>query len=76
MKLSDLENSIRNVAGVNDVLLINVAARADTTAYGSGTYLVQTNLVISRLWNTISGYIVGETTTGHDFTNSLTFIAE
>ena len=76
MKISDLESSIRNVAGVNDVVLINVSARADLTAFGSGTYLVQTNLVIARLWNTISGYIIAENTANQDFATTLNFIAE
>jgi hypothetical protein len=76
MKLSDLEISIRNVSGVNDVVFINVSARADLVAFGSGTYLVQTNLVISRLWNTVSGYMVGENTAGQDFASTLNFIAE
>jgi hypothetical protein len=76
MKLSDLEASIRTVAGVNDVVLINVQARANTTAFGSGNYMVQSQQVIGRLWNTISGYIVSETTSGQTLANSLNFIAE
>lgn len=76
MKLSDLELAIRNVSGVNDVVMVNVQARPDGIAYGSGTYLVQAQQVLSRLWSTVSGYIVSETTAGHTLTDSLTFIAE
>lgn len=76
MKITDLELTIRNVAGVNDVLLQNVSARADGTAFGSGTYLIQTQQLISRLWNTVAGYIVGETTSGNTLSDTLNFIAE
>ena len=76
MKLSDLELAIRSVPGVNDVVMVNVQARADGVAFGSGTYLVQAQQVLSRLWSTVSGYIVSETTTGEDLASTLTFIAE
>lgn len=76
MKLSDLETNVRAVTGVNDVVFVNVSARADSVAFGSGTYLIQGQQVISRLWNTVSGYMVGETTTGQDFASTITFIAE
>jgi hypothetical protein len=76
MKLSDLELAVRNVAGVNDVVMVNVQARPDAVAYGSGTYLIQAQQVLSRLWSTVSGYIVSETVTGHTLADSLTFIAE
>lgn len=76
VKISDLEQSIRTVPGVNDVILVNVVARLDSISFGSGTYLVQANNVMARLWNTGSGYIVNETTAGQDLANTLTFIAE
>lgn len=76
VKVSDLEKAIRVVPGVNDVLLVDVKARPDTTAFASGSYLVQNNNVTSRLWNTVSGYIVPETTAGSTLADSLTFIAE
>ncbi|MDQ2718231.1 MAG: hypothetical protein M3Z26_00515 [Bacteroidota bacterium] len=76
VKLSDLELAIREVTGVNDVLLTNVSVRPDAIAFGSGTSLIQSQTIISRIWNTVSGYIVPETTTGQDLASSLTFIAE
>lgn len=75
LKVSDIELAIRNVVGVNDVLLKNIKMRSDATAFGSGTFLIQNNTVISRLFPTVSGYIVGETTAGNTFTDKLTFIA-
>jgi len=76
MKVTDLESSIRNVEGVNDVVLIDTRARANSTPFASGSYLVQNQQVIGRLWNTVAGYIVPETTTGNTLADSLIFIAE
>jgi hypothetical protein len=75
LKVSDIELAIRSVVGVNDVLLKNVKMRSDATAFNDGTFLIQNNTVISRIFPTLSGYIVEETTSGNTFTDKLTFIA-
>jgi hypothetical protein len=75
LKVSDIELAIRNVVGVNDVLLKNIKIRSDATAFVDGTFLIQDNTVISRIFPTVSGYIVGETTVGNTFVDKLTFIA-
>lgn len=74
--ISSVENVIRTITGVNDVVLKNVKARADSTAFGSGTFLVQSNTVISRQWPSIAGYLVSETTSGQTLADSLNFIAQ
>lgn len=76
VKISDIENAIRDTVGVNDVFLDNVLVRSDATAFANGTYLIQNKTNIARLWNTVSGYIVGETTTNNTLQDTLTFIAE
>lgn len=76
VKISDIEDAITGVEGVNDVVLVNVRARADGTAFASGSYLVQNQQTASRLWGTVAGYMVGETSTGNTLNDSLTFIAE
>lgn len=76
MKISDLEEAIRSVEGVNDVVLVNVKARDNGTAFASGNYLVQAQQTIGRLWPTIAGYMIAETTSGQTLADSLTFIAE
>jgi hypothetical protein len=76
LKLSDLEIAIKAVAGVNDCTFQNVSARADSTSFGSGTSLVLANTVVSRLWGTAAGYIVGETTSSNTLNDTLTYIAE
>jgi hypothetical protein len=49
--------------------------RSDAIAFANGTFLVQNNTVISRIFPTVSGYVVGETTTGQTLTDKLIFIA-
>jgi len=49
--------------------------RSDSTPFVDGTFLVQNNTVISRIFPTIAGYVVEETTAGQTFTDKLTFIA-
>jgi hypothetical protein len=76
IKMSDLEAVIRNVTGVNDVVLKNVKGRADATAFSFGTYFIQNTAVVNRIWNSTAGYIVQENTSGQTFTNSLNFISQ
>lgn len=71
LKTSDLDFAVRGVVGVNDVLLKNVKVRADATAFADGTFLVQNNTVISRLFPTIAGYVVPENTVS----NNIVYIA-
>jgi hypothetical protein len=76
VKITDLEDAITKVEGVTDVVLVNVRARGNSTAFASGSFLVQNQQTIGRLWSTLAGYIVGETTSGSTLNDSLTFIAE
>lgn len=76
VRISSLEFAIRNVTGVTDVLLQNVSARPFNAPFTAGTYLVLNNQVISRLWPTVSGYIIPETTAGKTLADSLQFIPE
>jgi hypothetical protein len=76
LKISDLEAVIRNVAGVNDVVLNNVRGREDAVLFAAGIDLVLNTAIIQRQWKTVAGYIVQETTSGKTFSDSLTFIAQ
>lgn len=76
VKISDLEDTIRNVEGVNDIVSVNVRAREDSVLLANATYLVQGQQVIVRQWATIAGYIVPETTSGNTLSDTLNFIAE
>jgi hypothetical protein len=76
VKISDLEKAIKLVDGVNDVVFKNVRARKGSDPFNSGADLVLNNQEISRLWNTVAGYIIPESSTGNTLTDSLNFIAE
>ena len=76
LKVNDLEAAIRAVQGVTDCVLVNVSVRPDGTAFGSGTALVISQQLVGRLWNTVAGYVVGETTTGDTFNDTITYIAQ
>lgn len=76
IKMSDLEGVIRNVAGVNDVILNNVRGRDDASTFAAGIDLILNNTLVQRQWNTVAGYTIQETTTGKTFADSLTFIAQ
>jgi hypothetical protein len=76
VKITDLEDAITKVEGVTDVVLVNVRARGNATSFANGSFLVQNQQTIGRLWSTLAGYIVGETTAGSTFNDSITFIAE
>lgn len=74
MLISDLEATIKSVEGVQDVVLKDVKARQDSDTFDNGTYLVQNQQTISRLWPTVAGYIIEEDTVGKTFIDSLNFI--
>ncbi len=74
--VSDIEQVILAVEGVNDVVLTNVRARAETVALGSATYLVNSSQLVARAWNTVAGYIIQEDTASNTFTDKLTFTPE
>jgi len=76
VELGSLLAAIRSVEGVNRVVFNNIQARADSTAYGSGTNMVQTKAWIQDVWPTYAGYIIPEDTVTHTLADSLTFTAE
>lgn len=73
IKVSDLELVVRSVTGVNDIILKNVSARANVTAF-PGTGLVVNAQTISRLWQPTTGYAILEDTSGQTLANSLNLI--
>lgn len=73
IKLSAIVDSIQSVTGVNDVVLEDVAVRADATAFSSKTYMVQGNTTLIPLYQLAAGYIIEETTANNTFTDTLTF---
>lgn len=78
LKISDLERAIRNVTGVNDVVLHEVKVRNPTSAptWSMGIYLVNNDTLLIREYNPISGYILPETQATYTFSTTLNYIAE
>lgn len=75
LKVIDIEKTIRNVEGVDDVILKNVRARGGGITFPSGTSLINNYALVpgQSFYETVSGYIVEENTAGNAFTNTLTF---
>lgn len=76
VKLLSLIDYIQSVPGVIDIKLEDVAMRADATAFGSKTYLVQAFTEIYSTYPTFAGYIVGETTVSNTLNDTITYIAQ
>jgi len=75
-KLSSIVDAIQSVTGVTDVLLEDVAIRADATAFIDKTYLVQNQTTLIPVYSLYAGYIEEETISGAAFTDTLTFTAQ
>jgi hypothetical protein len=73
VKVIDIEKTIRNVEGVDDVILKNVRARNNGQVFPIGTSLINNFTLVKSFYETLSGYIVEETTAGQDFSTKLTF---
>lgn len=76
IKLLTLEDYIQNVPGVTDVVIVDCALRADTTAFASKTYLVSASTTIYPTYPLFAGYVVGETTASNTLADTLVFIAQ
>lgn len=76
VRVSALYDAIQSVAGVTDVIINDMAIRADATAFGSKKYLVQNNATIFNKYPTFAGYVVEETTVSNTFVDKLTFTPE
>lgn len=76
LKMTDLEGFIRNIEGVNDVLLKNVRGREDSASFSAGIDLILNNATVQRQWDTIAGYIGQEDTPTKTFADTLNFIAQ
>ena len=76
IKLMSLIDAMQNVTGVNDVVLEDVAIRADATLFVDKTYLVQGKTTLIPLYQLYAGYALEETESGAAFADTLTFVAQ
>jgi len=67
--VSKIQDAIQAVTGVKDVVINEVRARGNGTAFAGAT-------TVSRQWSTIAGYIVEETTATFTFSDTITYTAE
>lgn len=76
LKVSDIERVIRNIEGVNDVVLTEVYARDYNLDFASAIKLVTGSDVLIRQWLPVAGYVAQETTAGYTFNDTINCIAE
>ena len=76
VKMSDLENVIRGVVGVNDCVLNNVRFRIDTATFANGVDTILNTSILQRQWFPVAGYVGEETTINKTFADSLNFVAQ
>lgn len=76
VRVSDIENIIKDTTGVKDVKLKTIKARQATTIFSSASTIFDLATGVNvREWPTVAGYIVEETTSGETFADSITYIA-
>ena len=76
IRISDVEDAIQSVTGVIDIVIDNLALRADGVPFGSKVFLVQNKTTLTNKLLTASGYAIEEDTAGETFTDKLTFTPE
>jgi hypothetical protein len=74
--ISDVENLIRNVAGVNDVVIQNMQIRESSQTVLLGTPMVVNGDWINRKMQFAAGYGIQEDTATYTFADTLNLIAE
>ncbi len=75
LKYTDVVDAIQAVSGVKDVLVNELSARANATAFAdrSIVYKLSTG-VNNRQYEATSGYLVEETTSGQGFSSKITYV--
>lgn len=76
IRVQKLVDAIQDVEGVKDIVVDDMAIRADVTLFANKTYLVQNKTTMFNKYPMFAGYAVEETTVGETFTDKLTFIPE
>lgn len=75
--INDVEDVLQSVTGVKNVKIIAIKARQDATAFASATNVFNLSLGVNiRKWDTVSGYIIEETTAGQTFSDKITYIVD
>lgn len=70
-------DAMQGAEGVISLSLTRILTRKDTVAYGSGATLYNLATGIDSVqYQTVSGYVVEETTASHTFADTITYIAQ
>jgi hypothetical protein len=70
-------DAIQAVSGVQNVKLTQILVRRNAVAYGSGVTLYNLATGVDAVkYQTYSGYVEEETTSGHEFADTLNYIAQ
>jgi hypothetical protein len=76
LRVSDIENTIKDTAGVKDVKLTKVYGRQDSTVFASATVIFDLSLgANNQTYEMYAGYAEEENTAGYTLNDSLTFVA-
>lgn len=76
IKVSALMDAIQLVEGVTDVIINDMALRADSTPFANKTFLVNNNTLLINSYPSFAGYIIGETTVSNTFADKITYTSE
>lgn len=68
-----LSEAIKSVDAVDDLLITDLAIRADATAFANRTFMIQGKTTLITTYPTFSGYCIEETTSGQTFSDTLIF---
>lgn len=74
--VSQVEQAMLAVPGVEDVVINNMAIRPYDVALSNATYLVQNDLELQRRNGMYAGYVIGETTPGSAFNDLMVYIPQ
>jgi hypothetical protein len=76
VRVVDIHDAIQGVEGVVDLNISEIGARPDATAFASRTIIYKLSTGVNiREYETASGYIVEETTSGSTFSDGISYIA-
>jgi len=77
VRVSKIEDTIQEVAGVNDYVINEIRCRDDATTYSSGVNIFDLSGGVNlRIYAPQAGYTIEETTATYTFADTLTYVAQ
>ncbi len=76
VRVTEIQDAIQSVAGVEDLNLSQIGGRPDLTVFASRTVIYKLSSGVNlREYETAAGYIVEEDTAGSTFSDKITYVA-